>query len=182
MAKGYSDDIIYDGKATLVSITSSDKKVIKVVKDGTDKTLYAGYYLEPRKKGTSVITLTYNYKGKEYTTSRELTVKNYPKPYKKIVVNGKNVKLSKNKYYYAVNKFKKTSAKVKLTPASGWKISNAYLAYYNEKDDKFKDLKKKTLLKGNSFKIPKGYNGQVGITMKNKKTGDTIDYVVNFFR
>ena len=110
-------------RAKLVSVKSSNPSVIRAELNGTgiyDSTLY------PLKPGKSKITVTYKLDGKKYKVSATHTVKKYPAPYSYIKVNGKKINLSETKYYYDIDKYKKTSAKIQIKLKKGWKIADAY--------------------------------------------------------
>ena len=162
--------------AMLLSVKSSNKKVLKVVKTEGDD-LYS-YYLVPKKAGKSKITLKYKYKGKTYKLSKTMQVKKYPKPIKKIKINGKTKKPSKYKFSCDTNNYKKTSAKIKITPAKGWKITGGYIS---QDESYFKTLKASVFKNGKSIKLKKDCSAYIYITMVNKK-GETFDYGVSFIR
>lgn len=164
--------------AKLVSVKSSKSSVLKAVKDGND--LY-GYYLMPKKAGKSKITVKYKLKGKTYTMSRTYSVKKYPNPIKALKLNGKTIKTSKNKFSLNTDGYKKTSAKIKITPNSGWKITLAYITLVKGDINKLKEIKPSVFKKGGSIKIPSGYNGYIFINLENSK-GETFNYGVRFFR
>lgn len=162
----------YD-KAKLLSIKSSNKKVIKVKKYGSK--MYDQSF-EMKKPGKSKITIVYKLNGKKYTMKATYTVKKYPKPLKSVAVNEKKISLNKNKYQYYKENYKKTTAKVKVQPAAGWKIQHVYADTYNGK--KFKEIKvsKKAIQNGKTFKFPKKDKElYVGVTLVNKK-GETLHY------
>jgi len=171
-------------KCVLVSIKSINTKVLKAKKTG--KEMYE-HYLEPVKSGKAKITVKYKYNGKKYTVTKKVTVKKYPDAIKSIKVNGKSVNLDKKAYRfdYDVEKYKKTSAKVKIKAASGWKISNAYMISAKGDTDKFKELKPSVFKKGTSISIKKGYDAYMFITLvctSGDNEGDTFTYAVRFFR
>ena len=155
--------------AKITSITSSNSKVIKPVLNSS-----AAYdnYLIPKKAGKSKITVKYKVGSKTKKVSATYTVKKYPKAYSSITVNGKKINVKKKKYYYDVEGYKKTSAKVNVKPAKGWKIISTTLWV----GQKAKDVKN-----GKSFKIPKGKNAYAFFVLSNAK-GDVIQYGIRFYR
>lgn len=167
----------------LISVTSSKPKVLKAVKDGSG--MYY-HYLEPKKLGKAKITIKYKYKGKTYTTSKTVKVKKYPKAIKSLTVNGKKVDLSKKalRFDYDVEKYKKTSATIKIKASSGWKIDSAYIISDGLKNG-YKNLKASVFKKGTSISVPKGNDGYIFITLKctsGDNKGDNFTYAVRFFR
>lgn len=164
-------------KAKLVSIKSSDKKVIKVRKSKKGNKIY-DQTIEAKKPGKCTVTLKYKLKGKTYTLKGKYTVKKYPKPLKSISLNGNKISLSKYKHEYSKDKYKKTTAKVKIQPAKGWKITYVYANLYDGKN--FDDVKvtKNAITKGKNFKFSKKEKElYVYVLLENKK-GQEIDYVV----
>jgi hypothetical protein len=171
-------------KCTLVSVKSSNSKVLKAVKDGTS--MYS-HYLQPVKTGKATVTVKYKYKGNKYTIKKTVKVKKYPKAIKTITVNGKSIDLGKKKYRfdYDVDKYKKTSAKVKIKPATGWKIVSAYMGMAKGSKDEWKEIKVSTIKKGNAITIKKGYDAYMFITLEctsGDNKGDNFTYAVRFYR
>ena len=78
-------------KAKLISIKSSNTKVIKVVKEGSG--IYDNY-LEPLKAGKAKITVKYKIGSKSNTISATYTVKKYPNPLQSVEVNGAKVNIT----------------------------------------------------------------------------------------
>ena len=103
--------------AKIYKATSSNGSVLKVTCGSSPAKLK----LVAKKPGTSKVTLYYKYKGKKYQTSAKYTVDKMP--IAKLFFNGKTVKLS-NQSSYDVKNYKKGSAKVKVVPAKGWKVSS----------------------------------------------------------
>lgn len=183
---GYYDPIkdkSYEG--TVTSVISSNKSVVKVVKEtaynekGKKQTYFHLNYL---KKGKATLTVKYKKpNGKKATIKETLKIKNYPKMIKSLKVNGKTVKVSKNKFSYTVKKFKKTSAKIKMATKNGWKIKEATVDLYG-KSYKYKELKKSVITKGSSISIPKKYDMAIVYIYMENKAGNQITYEVDFIR
>ena len=153
----------------IINVKSSNPKVLKATCEGTavyDNTL------TPLKPGKSKISVTYKAGSKKKTVSAVYTVKKYPAPYKSILVNDKKINIKDNKYYYDVNSYKKTSAKVKVNPKSGWKIVDSY-AFAGESFTPVKN--------GKAIKIRKLDNASMFFVVANK-AGDRIQYGVRFYR
>lgn len=102
--------------ATLVSAISSNKKVLKLRKGVDD------VYVSPEKPGKSKVTVTYEINGKKKKLEQVITVKRYPNPVKKIMVNGKRVKSTGDMCRIETLKNRKGKAKVKITLKPGWVI------------------------------------------------------------
>ena len=177
------DEALVD-KATLVSVSSSNKNVIKTVKSSSDKSLGYGYTMEPLKTGSSTITVKYKVKGKTYSMKRKYYVKKFPKPYKTIIVNGKTVSITKHKYSFTVNDYTRNSAKVKITPKSGWKVYYASAYFFNSKtgSSSSKTLKNSVITSGEAIKIPSGSTAYVNVYFINKTTQEKIQYKVTLSR
>ena len=171
-------------KCVLVSVKSSNNKVLKAKKLGSDMSEQC---LEPVKAGKAKITIKYKYKGKKYTITKTVKVKKYLNAIESITLNGKSVNLNKQKYRfnYDVEKYKKTSAKVKIKPASGWEINGAWMYSRKGKLDKNKDLKSSVFKKGSSISIKKDYDAYMHITLvctSGDNEGDTFTYIVSLYR
>ena len=152
----YVDDPSYS--AQFVKVESTNPKVLKV-KHGEDDGLC--FYLKPVKAGRSTLELTYELDGRQATLKKTVQVKKYPSPITSLKVNGKTVKLKKNKFTYTVSKFKKTSAIIKVKASKGWKVKGVYA------DIEYVGYKK--LKNGKSFKIPKDGRASVWIDLVNGK-------------
>ena len=157
----------------LVSVKSAKPSIIKAMKDSDSDKFYATTIM-PVKLGKSKITVTYKYKGKKYSTSAYYTVKNYPNPFKYIKVNGSKIDLKSNKYSYNVEKYKKTSVKVKYSLASGWKLTNGYT--YG------KDFSLVSVKNGSTVKVPKGDEWTCIFLEVTNKKGETMQYSLRFKR
>jgi len=145
--------------ATVKSVKSSNKKVIKVSKyyyyDDKNKK-HTGYELLYKKAGKAKITVKYKTpSGKVKTAKKTITVKPYPNPIKSLKVNGKKVSTKKNQYFYD-KKYKGTKAKIKVKLNKGWKIKSAYIDVYNNKTGKE--------IKGAKTKVKKGKKKREGGT------------------
>ena len=170
------------GYYKITKVSSSKKNVVKIEKENFDgKTVYYAYAKKP---GTSVIKVTFkDDSGKKQTIKKEIKVKKYPKPIKRLKVNGKSVKLSKNKYMFN-KKFSGTKVRVKITPKSGWVITTVYGHYYDKKwNMKNADINAAQIKKGSAIRFPKKYQSMdIFMTLSNKKTGDSLEYGVDFSR
>ncbi len=173
----------YEGKVT--SIVSSNKAVVKVNKGtayderGKKFTLFT---LDYKKAGTAKLTIKYTRPGgKKATLKKTLVVKKYPNMIKSLKVNGKSVTISKNKFRYSVKSYKKTSAKIKLTAKSGWKVKEVTGDYYG-KSYKYSELKKSVVTKGTSISFPKKYDHVIFYIYMENKNGDSAVYEVDMFR
>ena len=163
-------------KAKLVSIKSSNTKVIKVVKEGSG--IYDNY-LEPLKAGKAKITVKYKIGSKSNTISATYTVKKYPNPLQSVEVNGTKVNIKANKFFYTVDGYTENSAKVKVKLAKGWKIASTW----GYKENPFADgsFEEFTPKNGKSFTIPEEYNAGVFFTLENSKK-ESFQYGINFYR
>ena len=90
-----------------------------------------------------------------------------------IKVNGAKINIKKNKYYYDVNNYKKTTAKVNFKLKKGWKIIDSY-GYDQNGNNIF------TPKNGENFKVPKGKDVYVFFDITNGK--DVIQYGIRFIR
>ena len=170
------------GYCTITNVTSSKKNVVKIIKEKYAKETV--YYAYAKKAGTSVIKVTFkNDSGKKQIITTKIKVKKYPKPIKLLKVNGKSVNLSKNKYMFS-KKYTGSSVRVKITPKSGWEISTVYGHYYDKNwEMKNANIKVPQIKKGSAIAFSKKYQSMdIFIVLKNKKTGETLDYGVDFSR
>lgn len=173
----------------LKSVTSSDKSILKVKKykywDAKGKK-YTGYNVVGKSIGNVTVTIKYKVNGKVKTKKKTITVKAYPNAIQSLKVNGKTVKLTGDKKFYYSKKYKKTSAKVKVTPAEGWKVRNVYgdLAKYTKNSAKTKRIKgaKKVVISGKKVKFAKKYNNLSYYIELVNDNGETFSYNVNLWR
>ena len=186
---GYYDsenDKSYEGKIT--SVTSSNKKVVKVIKDTylNEKGKKAAiYHLKYVKAGTAEITVKYTRpNGKKAVIKKTLQIKKYPNMIKSLKVNGKTVKVSKNKFQYSVTKVKKkTSAKIKMATRNGWKVREVTADYYGKgKTYKYKELSTSVVTKGTAISFPKKFNYMIIYVYMENESGDQVTYEVDIFR
>lgn len=172
-------------KCTLVSVKSSNTKVLEAEKDGTS--LY-NLHLEPKKVGKSTVTVKYKYKGKTYTIRKVCKVKKYPDAIKSLKVNGRSVDLDNEEFRfdYDISEYKKTSAKIKLTPDSGWKIQSVDMTIFNDTYDNYKEIKPSVIKKGTAISCSKkkcSYCVFIHLECtKGSNKGDTFTYNVRFLR
>ena len=187
VSAGYYDvkkDKPYDGK--LISVKSSNKKVVKVNKetfpDEKGKKVKA-FSLDYKKAGKAKITVEFkSAKGKKYKITKTIVIQKYPKVIKSLKVNGKKVKVSKNKFEYCVNNYKKTSGKVKLALKKGWKVLEV-TADYNGRKWKNVELNRKVVKKGSKISFPKKYELMtIFIRIGDKDQNNVFTYKILFPR
>ena len=162
------------------TVKSSNPKVVSVSGD-EDYCTYAG-----KAAGKATLTVTYNYGGLTGTLSKVITVKNNPKALKALKINGKKVKLKKNKWSFNKKITKKaTSVKVKATAAKGWTVKKAWGWAYtkNYKNEKQIKISKKAVKKGSKIKLAKKYKYcEVYVQLYNKSKKQYMTYVINYHR
>lgn len=159
--------------ARLVSVRSSEPKVLKVTKTSSDP--LDGITWTPLKPGTSKVSVTYKDKeGKKTTISANYTVKKMPSPFSKLKVNGKKVKTSEYKNVYSFDKYTKTSATITFKVKSGWTVTRKNFEVFGKDRVKLKSGKK--------YKISKSKEAWAVISLKNKKSGDEVVYMFFFNR
>lgn len=159
-------------EAKLVSVSSSNKKVLRVRKFSSDMN---DTLLEPLKAGTAKVTAKYKVGSKNYTLSAVYTVKDYPNPLKSVLVDGKAIDIVNNRYYFDFENYSKAKTVIKLNLASGWKVSWTW-GFIRDKNGNEKEFAPKS---GKSFKIPKGGGAAAFFTLINKQ-GDEIQYGIRF--
>ncbi|MBQ6440343.1 MAG: hypothetical protein IJJ06_09515 [Mogibacterium sp.] len=171
-------------QATVTSVETSDKSVLSVKKEEVHFTDHTekGFLLHAKKAGKAKITVKYKKpSGKTGTLKKTIRVKKYPNEIKSLKVNGKTVKVSKNKFYYAKETSKK-NVTVKMALNDGWKISDVS-GYKYTKSGKRSTVKvtKSMIKKGKSISFPKKYkNMYIYVYLTDGK--DYISYDVTFFR
>lgn len=145
-------------------------------KDYSSSSRYGSISLTAKKAGTS--TVSYKIGSKTYKT--KLTVKNYVNPVKSLTVSGISGNLaSKFKSYSWANAkiaSSKSNGTVKVTAASGWKITSVDL--YNSKTGISRSVSaygapvsSATLYTGS---MKKGTAGYVSVSLRNTKNGGTL--------
>lgn len=155
--------------AKLVSIKSSNPKVLEAEKWGNDKWDCG---VTPLKAGTSKVTVVYKINGKKYTVSGTFTVKKYPNAIKTLVFNKKKIDLKKNPFEVDCYKQAAKTISIKVTCASGWKLVQP-IEILSE------GCSYKTLKNGKSVKISlKKPRVAALITLTNKK-GEEFEYFIN---
>ena len=157
--------IIYGGvnDITVLSVKSSAPAIIKAKKNKR----FNKVQLRAMKPGKSKITIKYQFEGKTYTTSAMSTAsKDFP--VKAAFANGKSLSLKKYCSAYYPKTYKKNTAKVKITPAKGWKVKS--LVCYSG----YSDIKGKKVKNGATVKTPQGQATTVVATLKKGKS--TYEY------
>lgn len=197
----FLDETLYTGVETgfgasenvmnrIVSVRTSNSKVAKIeIAKGSKKSNIFSYTVVPKKTGKVTIKVRYKNKAGEIKVKTfKRRVKPYPNMVKKLTVNGKAVTVSKSanavNYYKDGFGKKKTSAKIALKPASGWKVDSVYGYLYRYDPWKSKEITvtKKMVTGRDTISFPKKYNDlDVHITLINEK-GATIEYNVEFVR
>ena len=162
--------------ASIISVKSSNPSVLKVEKYSSD--IY-DTNLIPKKPGKAKVSVKYKLNGKTGTISAVYTVKAYPNPMTYVKVNGKEIDIKGNKYYYDIFNYKKTKATVTIKLAKGWKFDGTW--GFTAKDEPDAEIKEFYPKSGKSFKIPKNEYCCVFFTFTNAK-GDDIQYGVRFYR
>ena len=160
----------FPDNAKVTSVKSSNTKLLKVVSFTSD---IEETVLKAVKAGKPKLTIKYKVGSKTYTKSATFTIKAYPKAYQYIKVNGKAIDLTKNKFYYDVNKYTKTTAKIAYKLNSGWSLEYSY-GYATNGANAFEPVNNK------SFKVPKGKNVEVYFVFKKGST--RLQYCVRFNR
>lgn len=185
-----------DGIVYIDGIKQSKKGVFSITKedylDENDNTHY-DIYVKPAKAGKTKLTVNYSdVEGTQGTVSASFKVKKYPNEIKKLVVNGRSIKIgkkAKNRFGCRV-KTKGTRTSIMLKPSKGWKITSVSSVLSRGEDDDIRSYKsvtkkkitKKTVSRGKKVKFPKDWVVlNVCVTMTNKNQ-ETIDYNVTFYR
>lgn len=175
-----SDKAGFYEKARIVSISSSDPAIIKAKKIGKE---IWDTELIPKKPGKCKITVNYKFKGTPYTASAVYTVKKYPNHLKKVTVNGKNVKVTKDtRYYKRYYNYKGASPKIKIQLNNGWKIIDTYGYISKGETDTRIKIKKSAVTKGTAIKFSSAYDYLAVFIVAQNKSGDVIQYSVQFCR
>lgn len=152
---------------TITNVKSSNPKVVRATRD----TYPWAMYLTPRKAGTSIVTC--KYKGKTYKA--KIVVKNWANPVKQLSIGGKNyaskftrtaVTKRGSTYGYAID-VKTLKGKLKITPASGWKIASIRYGKF-EPTGAFCNYR--SIKNGSTIKSCKRYD-RLSIFFRNTKTG-----------
>ena len=151
-------------------ISSTKKSIIKVGKDSNDA---FGMWMKPLKAGNSTVKITYKSGGMTCSVSAKYKAKKYPKPFAWIKADGKKLNLNKNKVMGEVNGFTKKSVKVDFKLNSGWKVSKLTGMKFNMDGNKSFTWKK-----NKAVTVPDMGTVVFSILLKNKKNGDTFEYLV----
>ena len=166
--------------AKIISVKSSDKSILKVKKKKSGSDSF--YLVTPKKAGKAKLTVGYKVSGKKKTIKKTITVKKYPNEIKKLVLNDKEIDVSKHKYSYA-RKCSGKKAKIEIKLKEGWEIYNVNAVLVNSDTDLRDEVKdaKDLVKKGKEISFPKKYkNLNVNIYMS--KDDKYISYFVNFHR
>lgn len=155
--------------------------------DNDYKSTNYSYYIGLQLKETGTATISFKIKGIDATQKVKVIVKQYTNPVKSMKVSGisSDLKSKTKSQNYTSVKMKKTTknATVKVTPASGWKISSAEV--YDVNNQRYtrtysysKPMSSATLNVGTLTKN-KPYN--IYVTFVNSKNGATItcSYYIN---
>ena len=120
--------------------------------------------------------MNYTVDGEPGVASRTYQVKKYPNPFAALTVNGKKVKFKKDPFFRLVNNFAGTETTISYKLAKNWTVDSINSFYgpkvvdYPTKGTAF------TWENGQPFSIPAGNPAAIGITLKQKKTGDLLTY------
>ena len=174
-------------EGTITSAVSSNKKILKFktkywYDEKSKKHKY--YAFDCKKSGKVTVTIKYkSANGNKATIKQKITVKKYPKMIRSLKFNGKTVSTNKYKFVYTSNKYKKKTAKIKITPKKGWKIKNVEVVRYNDKNlFKTSTLKKSVITKGKSFSFPKKYTHMTVYVNMYKTNSESISYEITMNR
>ncbi len=174
-------------EATVLGITSSDPAVLAIEESkwwDDEDNMYTDYYVRGKKAGTADISVDYSdSNGKTGTLTKTITVKKYPYAIKSLKLNGKSVKISKNKFKTAKKISKsKTSVNIKMALKKGWKIVHVH-AFRITKSGTASAAKitKKMVTRGSSIKLPKKYT-ELWVEVELKKGSDYFYYDIDFHR
>ena len=165
-------------EATITYAKSSDRKVAKITEDSGYYTVYA------KKPGKTRITVKYKWdNGETGKIAKNFRVKKYPNQIKSLKVNGKSIKTTGEERYWYSELCYKTYAKIQLSLRKGWKIAKVEGAYYDSKDDRYRNIKnvKKLVKAGKSIRFPKKYR-YMDIKIEMKKGTEAISYQIRLFR
>lgn len=180
----------YDKVVVVKNVTVSNKAVAKVVKSTykMDGKTYKDFFVLGKKPGKTKVSIKYKYNGNVKTKKVTVTVVEYPKPIKSLTVNGIKKKITKDRYLWYDQKYKKskTTAKIKLVPADGWKIKrvNGDITYIKDNDYKTKRIKspKSKITKGTTISFPKKYRDlHIHVEMV-RQDGKEFHYEISLYR
>ena len=176
-----------DKSATVISLTSSAPKVIKIRKnkgEGENGEVVYDFEAVPKKAGKAKLTGKFRMSnGKTGSFSKTVVVKKYPGQIKSLKVNGKSIDLKKNKYNYYLEGFTGNNVTIKMNLKKGWKITSAEGSLDNFDTGKSKQIKnaKKLLKSGKTISFPQSYNSfWISITME--KGDDMLSYGIQLRR
>ncbi|MDO5538814.1 MAG: hypothetical protein Q4F83_01900 [Eubacteriales bacterium] len=172
----------YTEKYTNVKVKNT--KIAVASKNGDHASmLYYGPYLKLKKTGTTKVTFDVKLgnSDKVYHCSTTLHVYKYKKPIKKLTIGGKNVaskiKLSyydcRNLSYDYKLKSNSQNLKVKVTPASGWKVTKIMQGADPQRAKKVKN--------GGTVKVRNG-SEWLTVTLKHSKTKVVKTLNISFYR
>lgn len=181
----YNAKTLKEGK--IKSVTVSNKTVAKVHKEtySADGKKYTNTYVVGKKPGKTKVTIKYKYNGNVKTKKLNVEIKAYPNAIKGVVINGKTKKITADRKFYFSQKYKKTSAKVKVIPADGWKITNVFGNTNYWKGDQYKSANikgaKAKVKKGSKIKFAKKYE-MLSLYVTLEKGGEKFDYNIDLWR
>ena len=150
----YSDKVDYNEE--IISANTSNTSEGEITK-GIDVDTYI-YYFECKKAGKTKLTIKFRTPdGEKKTLKKTITVKKYPNEFKSLKVNGKKVKINKNKFRYDC-KTSKNKVSIKAELEKGWKIRKIEARRYDRDWEESKvKVTKKMISKGSSISFPKKY-------------------------
>lgn len=157
--------------ATIKSIKSGNTSIAKISKKS------GSFVWKVKKAGKVKITVNFTTPdGTLKTVSKKITVKKYPKPFKSIKINGKSVKVSKNKYKYSGDvSDSATKASVKMALKSGWKVDTVTCSVIKGSITKDVTVSKSAVTKGKKIGFPEYYdNMSINIGLIKVSGGKTV--------
>lgn len=162
------------GYGEIISIKSSNKKVITPM---DDPDIYDAEWtdsFDTKKTGTAKLTITVKKKsGKTQKYISKVKVVKYKNPAKQVKLSSKNLAFRFNRESYTNYTTKKKREKISVQAKSGWKVKEIKYNYYNKKG-KFitKTVKNKDYIKYQKW-------GTISITMYKKNTKQTENLIIS---
>ncbi|MBQ6440735.1 MAG: hypothetical protein IJJ06_11580 [Mogibacterium sp.] len=143
------------------------------------------YYVVGKKAGKVKISVKYKLKGKVKTKLKTITVKPCPNAVESLEINGSKKVLTGEKKFVYNAECKKTKVNVKITPAEGWEITDAYgyKGYMKNKEEKtvWIDEADSKVKDGTAISFKSKYT-HILLSVDLEKDGKVINYQIDLHR
>ena len=168
--------------AELISVTSSDPAVIKVLIPDQPYSIY-DFMLKPLSPGTSTITVKYRQDRVTKTGSGLFTVKAFPAFIQSLEVDGSPLDLMKHKNSYYLYNYTGTAPTIKMDLSSDWSLVD-YTAFKVDSSYDTENISLETIIfrDGQTFNFEKKWDALKMLLTFQNSDKDVFEYIISIDR